>query len=106
MSASTISLATSAAGTGLIGLVSLPAVINLAIQLRNRELKQETYEDADGKSTPEAVKAFSSKVPKAFVILSSVVGLGLSIAIAVLSTLGETNGLFLENWLTVGAWVS
>ncbi|KAI0126931.1 P-loop containing nucleoside triphosphate hydrolase protein [Xylariales sp. AK1849] len=97
-------LATSAAGLGLIGLLSLPAVINLAIQLRKREAKTEGYQDEDGKSTPEAFAAFSNKVSKAFTILFSVIGLGLSLALAVLSTLGGIDGLFLENWLSAGTW--
>jgi hypothetical protein len=105
MSENTVLLATSAAGLGLVGLLSLPAVANTVIQLRARESKSEIYEDEDGKSTPESVKAYSAKLPKAFIIFFSVVGLGLSIAVAVVATLGETTGLFLENWLAVGTWV-
>ncbi|KAI1875694.1 uncharacterized protein JN550_001980 [Neoarthrinium moseri] len=104
MSDKTIILATSIAGLGLIGLSSLPAAFSLGSQLRSKDSKSDVYEDEDGKSTPEAVAAYSAKVPKAFILLFSLIGLGLSIALGVLSTLGESNGIFLENWLSVGAW--
>ncbi|KAK8136839.1 hypothetical protein PG984_004779 [Apiospora sp. TS-2023a] len=105
MSANIGFLGTSAASVGLIALFTTPAVIRLVLQLRNRDAKtSDVYEDEDGKSTPEAVKAFSAKVPKAFILLLSLVGLGLSIALSVLSTLDVEKGLFLENWLAVSAW--
>lgn len=100
-------LGTSAASVGLIALFTTPAIIRLVLQLRNRDAKtSDAYEDEDGKSTPEAVKAFSAKVPKAFILFLSLVGLGLSIVLAVLSTLDEKKNLFLENWLASAAWVS
>ncbi|KAH6657339.1 P-loop containing nucleoside triphosphate hydrolase protein [Truncatella angustata] len=104
MSDKTIILASSAVGLGLVGLLSIPAIVSSAAQLKNREPRTEVYEDEDGKSTPEAVKAYTAKIPKAFILLFSLTGLGLSIALAVLSTLGETNGIFLENWFSVGTW--
>ncbi|ORY70217.1 P-loop containing nucleoside triphosphate hydrolase protein [Pseudomassariella vexata] len=88
-----------------IGLFSLPSLQHLTSQLRRRDTKPEVYEDDDGKATPEAVAAFSTKVPKAFVILFSIIGLCVSITLAVLSTLSQGDGLFVENWLGVGAWV-
>lgn len=107
MSANIGFLGTSAASVGLVALFTIPAVTKLVLQLRSRDAKpSEIYEDKDGKSTPEAVKAFSAKVPKAFILLLSLVGLGLSIALAVLSTLDPEKDLYLENWLSVAAWVS
>ncbi|KAK8031803.1 hypothetical protein PG990_001537 [Apiospora arundinis] len=105
MSANIGFLGTSAASVGLVALFTIPAVTKLVLQLRTRDAKpSEIYEDKDGKSTPEAVKAFSAKVPKAFILLLSLAGLGLSIALAVLSTLDQEKDLFLENWLSVAAW--
>lgn len=106
-----LTLATSAAGLGIIGLLSAPSGASLTTQLRTRQLKSENdiYEDKDGKSTPEAVKAFSTKVPRAIVLIWSFIGLGISIALAILTTLGAPspgNGFFVENWVCVGAWVS
>lgn len=94
-------------GLGLIGLCSIPAVSAVLLQLRRREPKQDAYEDEDGKSTPEAVKAYSARLAKSAILLLSSVGLGASLAVAVLVTLHiGKDGLFLENWLTTGAWVS
>ncbi|KAK7742432.1 hypothetical protein SLS62_010740 [Diatrype stigma] len=105
-----LTLATSAAGLGIIGLLSTPGGVRLSTQLRGRLPKSESevYEDKDGKSTPEAVKAFSTKVPKAIVLILNVIGLGLSITLASLTTVsavGSGNALFVENWLCVGAWL-
>lgn len=105
MSNNTFVLASAVTGLGLVGVLSLPAVFGLAAQLRKREPRTEVYEDEDGKSTPEAVKAYTAKIPKAFILLFASVGLGLSIALAVRSTLRETNGIFIENWLSVGTSV-
>ncbi|KAI0137590.1 putative ATP-binding cassette transporter protein [Hypoxylon sp. NC0597] len=101
-------LVTSAVGLGVVTIFSVPAVLNLG-RLRNRGSKfaTEVYEDKDGKSTPEAVKAFSNKVPKAIILIFSLVGLGVSITLAVVSTLstrGAEDGLFIDNWLSVAIW--
>ncbi|KAH8682320.1 P-loop containing nucleoside triphosphate hydrolase protein [Xylariales sp. PMI_506] len=97
-------LAASGVGLGSIGLFTLPAFIRLRDRFRSSQLKTEVYEDEDGQSTPEATKAFTSRLPKTFVVLFALLGLGLSIPIAVLATIGERDGLFIENWLTVAAW--
>lgn len=96
-----------ATGLAIVGLVSLPAVASLALQLTTREPKQDTYEDKDGKATSESVKAYTAKWPKAFVVLFALVSSGASIATSVLTSLQSGNsGLFLENWLSTGASVS
>ncbi len=94
-------------GTGLaaVGLCSLPAVSSFIVQLRKRDPKQDTYEDEDGKSTPEAVKAFSAKPSKAAITLFASIGCGLSLAVSVLGTLRLRDGKCLENWLCAAAWV-
>jgi len=102
-------LATSAAGLGIVSLLSIPAVRNVLEQLRKKEPHDPSaiYEDVDGKSTLEATRAFSAKWPKAFILVFSAAGLLLSIALGVLATIGDRYAgerLFLENWLCVGAW--
>ncbi|KAI1772668.1 P-loop containing nucleoside triphosphate hydrolase protein [Hypoxylon cercidicola] len=108
MSDGTVVLVTSAVGSGIVILSSLPAVLNLSRQVRSRSrFATGVYEDKDGKSTPDAVGSFSAKVPKAAILVFSLIGLGLSIALAVISTLGRPGikgGLFLENWLDVINW--
>ncbi|KAH8899307.1 P-loop containing nucleoside triphosphate hydrolase protein [Thozetella sp. PMI_491] len=92
-----------AAATGLaaVGLLSVSAFTGLAVQLRKRDPKQETYEDEDGKATAESVKAFSAKWSKTFVLLFAAVACGVSIAVAVISTQADES--YLGNWLTAGA---
>ncbi|KAI1160700.1 P-loop containing nucleoside triphosphate hydrolase protein [Nemania serpens] len=103
----TVLLASSGLGLGIVIALSLPAGIHLGHQIRNRTPKQDGYADKDGQSSEEAVQAFSNKLPKASILVLSVAGLCVSIAIAVMSTLtfrGRSDGLFLENWLVVPAW--
>lgn len=102
-------LASSGLALGIVAAFSIPAIIHLNKHIRNRTPKTDSYEDKDGQSTEEAVKAFSNKLPKASILVLSVIGLCISIATAVISTLsprGQGDGLFLENWLVVPGWVS
>ncbi|TGJ87793.1 hypothetical protein E0Z10_g900 [Xylaria hypoxylon] len=99
-------LASSGLGLGIVAAFSLPAILHLK-RIRNRTPKTDGYEDKDGQSSEEAIKAFSTKLPKASILILSIIGLCISIAIAVLSTLsprGQEDGLFLENWLVVLGW--
>ncbi|KAI0473842.1 P-loop containing nucleoside triphosphate hydrolase protein [Xylariaceae sp. FL0804] len=108
MPGDTATLAVSATGLALVAVLSVPSTVRLIGQLRRPSPKSEGYEDDDGKSTPEAVEAYGAKLPKALVLVFSLLGLLVSIALAVLSTLrprGVSETLFLENWLIVAAWV-
>lgn len=96
----------SATGLGLIGLVSISAIVSLALQLATSELRQDTYEDEDGKATPESIKAYSAKLPKTLIVIFSVITSATSLATAVLATLHVgKDDLFLENWLSAGSSV-
>lgn len=91
-----------ATGLAVIGLCSLPAVSSFIIQLRKRERRSTLiYEDPDGQSTPEAVKAFSNKSAKAIIVLLAVAGLFARLAHAVVAT-----GYLVQNWASEAAWVS
>lgn len=96
-----------ATGLGIILLVSIPAVFTFILQLTTRQPKQDTYQDKDGKATPESVAAYSAKLPKTFIVFFAALTCTTGIATAVLATLhiGQ-DGLFLENWLSAGASVS
>ncbi|KAL7620647.1 hypothetical protein AAE478_009642 [Parahypoxylon ruwenzoriense] len=108
MPGTTLMLVTSAVGLSAVAVFSLPAVVNLGrLPSRGSKRAAEVYEDEDGKSTPDAVKAFSNKVSKTVVLILSAIGLGISIALAVISTLtarGIGDGLLIENWLGVASW--
>ncbi|PNP66822.1 hypothetical protein FNYG_13552 [Fusarium nygamai] len=93
-------------GTGLVvvALATTPALATAVTQLRKRAARDNFYEDADGKSTPESLAAFSNHLPKVFILALSAVGLGTSIAISVLHSLSQSDSLLLKNWLIAGAW--
>lgn len=95
-------------GTGLVvvALATTPALATAVTQLRKRTARDNFYEDADGKSTPESLATFSNRLPKVFILALSAVGLGTSIAISVLQSLSQSDSLLLKNWLIAGAWVS
>ncbi|ROV89185.1 hypothetical protein VPNG_10207 [Cytospora leucostoma] len=93
-----------AIGLGIVGLVSLPAISTFILQLTRHEPKQDTYEDKDGKATPDSVKAYSAKVPKSLIVLFAALGFATATSMAVLASIHvERDGLFLENWLGAGA---
>jgi hypothetical protein len=97
----------SAAGLAVVGLAGLPALFALLSHIRKPTPKDNFYEDIDGKSTPEAIAAFSNRRTKATILILSILGSGLSAAISVLSTIKNAHdGLLLSNWLTTAAWVS
>ncbi|KAF5545328.1 ATP-dependent bile acid permease [Fusarium napiforme] len=93
-------------GTGLVvvALATTPALATAVTQLRKRAARDNFYEDADGKSTPESLAAFSNRLPKVLILALSAVGLGTSIAISVLHSLSQSDSLLLKNWLIAGAW--
>ncbi|KAI1811841.1 P-loop containing nucleoside triphosphate hydrolase protein [Poronia punctata] len=109
MSDETLLLTCSGLGLAVVSLFSLPAAAQLVRQVRCRKQKTASYEDEDGESTKDIVEALSTKLPKTAILISSILGLCTSIAVAVLTTLstrGEIEGddLFVENFLVLPAW--
>ncbi len=95
--------------TGLVALVlfSLPSIAHIIRQFRRRDPKEDLYEDGDGKSTAEAMKAYSAKLSKTAILLFALAGFATSLAITVLVILrAGRDGLSLEDWLCSGAWVN
>ncbi|KAF5658311.1 hypothetical protein FHETE_9965 [Fusarium heterosporum] len=93
------------AGLAVVALATTPALVTAVTQLRKRTVKDNFYEDIDGKSTPESIAAFSNRLPKIFILALSAIGLGTSIAISVLSSLNShVDALLLKNWLITGTW--
>ncbi|KAG5787418.1 hypothetical protein H9Q69_013513 [Fusarium xylarioides] len=91
-------------GTGLVALATTPALATVVTQIRKRTARDNFYEDADGKSTPESLAAFSNRLPKVFILALSAFGLGTSIAISALYSLSQSDSLLLKNWLIAAAW--
>jgi hypothetical protein len=92
-------------GIALIVLCSIPAASGFAKQLGRRDVKQDTYEDEDGKATPESIKAYSAKLPKTLVLLSAAGGCAVSIAHLLLPLRADIFPL-LNVLLGIAAWVS
>ena len=89
----------------VIGLCSVPAITSFVLQLKKKEPRQNFYEDGDGKSTPEAIAAYSARVPKAVILCLAAVGFGCSMA-AVLNPIHvASHGIDVEDWLIEAAWV-
>lgn len=97
-----------AAILAFIALCTLPALSGLIKQLRTRAPKDNFYSDQDGKSTPEAVAAFSNRWPKVFIAFFAALGCATSITLSVLSTTSSEGrqGLSLQDWTTTASWVS
>lgn len=105
----TVSFATATTGLALTAVFSIPAVLNLVKNFTEPREKKDTegiYEDEDGSATKESQEKFSNTLPKISIAVVSVLGFGVSLALAVLNTLHLANdGLFIEDWEKVGAWV-
>ncbi|KAK0632070.1 hypothetical protein B0T14DRAFT_20538 [Immersiella caudata] len=72
-------------GVAIVGLCSLPAVSSITTRLTRPEPKAEIYEDEDGRASPESMRAFSTKVPKALILLFAAAGLPISVALLFLT---------------------
>ena len=101
-----ISLASGAAGLTLVLLLTIPSTFAIAAQFRETKPRSSTYEDKDGVATPESIAAFTTKVPKIVLSIFTILGLLVSIALAILGTLHLTSDdLFFESWFNVAGWV-
>lgn len=93
------------AGTALVGLLTLRAASAVVDRLNNRDVKQEIYEDDDGRATPESMKAFSTTRPKIAIVLFSAIGLVISILLVLVTQ--RDSVVTLENLVLIAAsWVS
>ncbi len=93
-------------GLGLVALCSLPSIHSALFWLRRQDARQPYYEDEDGISTPEAVTAYSARVPKAFALIFAFSGTSIAIALNVLRELRRSDDEFaLEGWSRVACWV-
>lgn len=107
MDAIPVTLAAGALGLALVAISSAASLRRLGLRLHSTKDGQlpRIYEDADGVATAETMAAYSTTGPKIAICVLSVLGLGVSVALAVLGTLDDSDGFLLENWLTAGAWV-
>lgn len=100
-------LESGAAALVLLALLTAPAVTAAVSHFRAVQPKPAVYEDEDGVATKETTEAYSARLPKAFLVAVTVIGLLNGIALAVLGVVGLTDdGYGLESWFNVGQWVS
>ncbi|KAL2155016.1 hypothetical protein VTH82DRAFT_3692 [Thermothelomyces myriococcoides] len=90
------------AGLAVIGLCSVPALGSTVARLRKRDAHTDTYEDGDGKASPESLKAFSARLPKALAVVSAGAGLAISTVLLVISAHAE--GQVLTSSLDMASW--
>lgn len=93
------------AGTALVGILTLRAASAVVDRLSNRDVKQEIYEDDDGRATPESMKAFSTTRPKIAIVSFAAIGLVISILLVLVTQ--RDSVVALENLVLIAAsWVS
>ena len=100
------SFTASVVGLVLVSFLTLPSIVRSISHLRASKSENAIYEDKDGIATEKSMREFSAKTPKILISLFSVAGLLASIALAILDTIHEVDGLFVENWCNAAAWVS
>lgn len=98
------SLAAAICSSVVVVAFTVPSAISTVSHLRGKEQKWTTYSDKDGVATEETIAAFSTKVPKTILMISTILGFGTSIALAILAFL-HPDGMMVENWINVGQWV-
>jgi hypothetical protein len=103
-----VSLAAGAIGLALVTISTAASLQLIAPRWRSRKDAQlpRIYEDADGVATAETAAAYSTTAPKIAICLLTILGLGVSVALAVLGTLDSRDDFFLENWFNTVAWVT
>ncbi|KFX96759.1 hypothetical protein V490_03156 [Pseudogymnoascus sp. VKM F-3557] len=102
-----VSLAAGAIGLALVTIWTAASLQLIAPRWRSRKdaQLQRIYEDADGVATAETAAAYSTTAPKIAICLLTILGLGVSVALAVLGTFDSRDDFFLENWFNTVAWV-
>ncbi len=67
---------------------------------------EKIYQDEDGVATEESIAKYSTTRTKIVICVLSLLGLGISIALAVLGTLNLSNdGFLIQDWLNAASWV-
>lgn len=95
----------------ICAVAACPAITAVFRQVHAGKPKNRFYEDADGRSTPEAVARYSSTLPKTAILFFAVIGAGTSISSVILSSVdssihlkGADNSIRNQSLLIV-AWV-
>ncbi|KAK0113328.1 hypothetical protein ONS95_013584 [Cadophora gregata] len=99
------SLAAGSSSLLLVALLTAPSLVSIASHLWSPKRSiPKIYKDKDGVATERSVEEYSAKIPKTFLGIFTIAGLGCSIALAVRASIEGWDGLFVENWLNVAQW--
>jgi hypothetical protein len=104
------SLVTGGVGCSVIALLSYPGISRI-LKSASRPERQgdgetpEFYEDEDGTATEETENAFSDKLPRLLVAVTTAAGLLVSLALAVFEAVRPHGSLPVEAWISFAAWV-
>jgi hypothetical protein len=96
-------------GLTVTAVSTIPSVVVLAQRCVPSKRKSylpvaDIYEDEDGTSTHDSVAAFSDRIPKTIIYISTTIGLFSSITLAILSSISQ-DAFLVESWLQLGSWV-
>ena len=105
----TVSLALAIACLVLVGILSIPALLQYIDRLRKGKSKyfelSDRYEDEDGVATDDSEAAYSDFIPRLLLVLVSAVGTFDALAFAIVITTRPKLDLMIEQWLQFGTWV-
>ncbi|KAJ5812061.1 P-loop containing nucleoside triphosphate hydrolase protein [Penicillium riverlandense] len=106
------SFATGGLAVCLVGLVSIPAIKSITSRVARKAAREEeqslakgAYRDEDGEATEESLRAFSDKWQRILITLTSISGLLVTLALAVLTTLKYNADYTPLVWLQFGVWI-
>ncbi|KAJ5610546.1 P-loop containing nucleoside triphosphate hydrolase protein [Penicillium lagena] len=107
-----ISFATGCLAVLLAGLVSAPAIKSISSRVARKAAREDeqslakvAYRDEDGEATEESLRVFSDKWQRILISLTSIAGLLVTLALAVLTTLNDSINDTPLIWLQFGVWV-
>lgn len=98
---------TAAGGAALLAVafLTIPAIRDHVVRLREKKEKASVYEDDDGVASEESMAKYSTTVAKVLLAIFTTLGLLTAIALAVLATVHHDEiSAKVENWLNVASW--
>ncbi len=105
----TLPLALAITCLALVGVLSIPALLQYVQRLRKGKSQyfelSDRYEDEDGVSTEKSEAAYSDFFPRLVLVLVSVVGSIDALIFAVVITTRPRLNLMIEQWLQFGTWM-
>ena len=104
------SMIVGAAGLGVVGVCTAPALISLYKRFGGKKAYgyqngNALYQDEDGTATEKSQQEFSTIIPRSIALIAALGGLLVSTATSVLRTRSPEDTLAVESWLAFGSWV-